>query len=329
MIAVLIPTFRRPGPLEAALRSVFAQAGVSGLLGEIIVVDNAPEASARGLADRLRPLSPVPLRYVHAPTPGVATARNAGLKAVSAPLVAFLDDDEVAAPDWLRRLHAVHVQTGADVTFGPVQGRAPAAPAWKRAYLERFFSRTGPAASGVTDRTYGCGASLMTRATALAGDAPFDVSADRTGGEDDRLFAALKARGARFAWAADALAFEDAPPARATLRYALARAAGYGQSPCQACWRRRNLPGVAAWMGIGTGQALGFALLALAEGLLGRKTWLDRLDRAARGFGKLIWFVPLRFYGAPGAGSAEQAPDEGGLRPHAVQEHARAAPARL
>jgi succinoglycan biosynthesis protein ExoM len=297
-VTVIVPTLRRPESLERALRSLMAQTGGNALIAEVTIVDNDPEGSARTLVEALRRQSPHPLLYVHAPHPGVATARNAGLAATAAPLVAFLDDDESASPTWLSNLYGAHTAFGADVTFGPVAGRTEGAQAWKRVYLESFFSRTGPATSGLTEAVHGCGNSMMTRASALAGPAPFDTAANETGGEDDRLFQRLKASGAKFAWAADALVLEHAPPHRSTLAYALQRAFGYGQTPAQIAARSKDISGVLKWMLIGLAQGVVFTVAALAVCPFGRQRSLPYADRAARGFGKVVWFKTLKFYGS-------------------------------
>lgn len=299
-VAVIIPTLRRPESLTRALRSLFLQTGVDGRVSGVVVVDNDPVASASSTVDSLRSDSPWPLVYVSEPTPGVARARNAGLAATDAPLIAFLDDDEAASPGWLAALLAAQSQTGADVVFGPITGRAPEAEAWLKPYLEGFFGREGPAETGLIDHPWGCGNSLLVRATALPGAAPFSASADHTGGEDDMLFAALEARGGRFGWAADARVEEFAPAHRATLNYALTRAFAYGQGPSQTAAAARNWSGVARWMVIGAGQAAVFGAAALALTLIASPKRAEMYDRTARGVGKLFWmkgFEP-RFYGA-------------------------------
>lgn len=299
-IAVIVPTFRRPDSLEQALRSVLAQDGLDTLVAEIAVVDNDPEGSARLLVARLQQEG-ARLLYVHAREPGVSNARNAGLAATHAPLIAFIDDDEAAPPHWLAALHAVHMRLGADVTFGPVRGRADTAADWKRGYLERFFSRIGPAETGLTEVVYGCGNSMLTRATAFIGPAPFDPSANESGGEDDRLFAILRTEGRRFAWAADAWLWEHAPAGRQTARYALTRAFGFGQSPSQIAARAGDWRGVVRWMGVGAGQALCWGALALVLAPVDLKRALPYADRAAHGLGKLVWFRRLKFYGRAAA----------------------------
>lgn len=299
-VAVIVPTMRRPDSLERALRSLFVQQDVAGRLASIVVVDNDPQATARETVETLSVGSPFPLIYRHEPRPGVATARNAGLAATDAPVIAFLDDDETADPAWLSALLSAQSRTGADVVFGPIRGRVPEGTGWTTAYLERFFGREGPTQTQVIDHAYGCGNSLMLRAAALPGPAPFDAASDQSGGEDDALFSALAARGGRFGWAAEAWADEYAPPHRATLKYALTRAFAYGQGPSQTAARERNGAGVARWMLIGAAQAVVWGTAALILTLVRSPGRAEMLDKAARGAGKLFWtkgFEP-RFYGS-------------------------------
>lgn len=299
-VAVIVPTMRRPDSLRRALRSLFGQTGVADRLGAIVVVDNDPAGTAAETVSGLAAGSPCPLIYRHEPRPGVATARNAGLAMTDAPLIAFLDDDEAASPDWLAALLRGQAETGADVVFGPITGRVPDGTGWPTAYLERFFGRDGPTETGLMDRAYGCGNSLMVRATALPGATPFDAAADESGGEDDVLFAALSARGGRFGWAAEARVEEFAPPHRATMGYALSRAFAYGQGPSQTAAKARDLPGVVRWMVIGLAQTSVWGLAALALTVIGHPSRAGLMDRTARGLGKVFWmkgFEP-RFYGA-------------------------------
>ena len=299
-VAVIVPTLRRPESLERALRSLFAQTGVADRVSALVVVDNDPVGSAATTVESLQTSSPWPLTYVHAPRPGVATARNAGLAATNAPLIAFLDDDEAASHGWLAALLKAQAETGADVVFGPITGRAPDAAAWLKPYLERFFGREGPERTGLIETPFGCGNSLMVRAIALPGPAPFDAGTDQAGGEDDALFAALASRGGRFGWAADARVEEFAPAHRATLNYALARAFAYGQGPSQTAAAARDWPGVARWMAIGAAQTTVWGAASAALTVIASPKRAEMYDRAARGVGKLFWmkgFEP-HFYGA-------------------------------
>jgi glycosyltransferase involved in cell wall biosynthesis len=289
---------RRVDQLARALRSVFNQVDVL-VAWEIIVVDNAPEAPARGLVAAVASLSPAPLIYVHEGRPGVSTARNAGLGATRADLIAFLDDDQEADPTWLAHLLKVHAQLGADVVFGPISGRAPEAEAWLRPYLEDFFSRVGSSTSEFIDKPFGCGNSLFSRSSALLGAAPFPIAANDVGGEDDHVFASLKERGGAFAWAAGAHVVEHPPAHRTNLRYVFLRAFRYGQAPSQTAARGRNWGGVIRWMSIGFAQALVFGLRATMLTIVKSPARVHALEKTAQGLGKLVWTKRLQpaFYG--------------------------------
>ena len=306
-VTVLVPTFHRPEGLDRALASVAAQDGLAEAACEVVVVDNAADGGAAPVAARWRDRLAVPLVYVLEPRPGVATARNTGLSVVTGAHVAFLDDDEVAPPGWLAALAGAHRLLEADVTFGPVLGRAPDAPPELRPLLERFFSRADRGATALVPDAHGCGCgnSVMRRATALVGPAPFDEAADETGGEDDRLFAALAAKGARFAWCAEAAVEEFATADRSTLAYALKRNFAYGQGPTRQRLRRGDRAGAAGWMAVGAAQAAGHGAAALAMRALGRPGWRARAVDAAGGLGKLLPGTDLRFYGRAAAGRAD------------------------
>ena len=221
--------------------------------------------------------------------------QTGSLDRVAAIVVADNDPQGSAAA-----LLSAQTQTGADVVFGPIHGRVPDNTGWTTTYLERFFGRDGPRETGLTDQIHGCGNSLMVRATALPGHAPFDVAMNETGGEDDRLFTALSARGGRFGWAADAWVDEFAPSHRATLNYALTRAFAYGQSPTQMAADRRDWPGVVKWMVVGLAQTGIWGAASVASAILRRPDRANIYDRCARGLGKVFWtkgFEP-KLYGS-------------------------------
>jgi hypothetical protein len=108
-----------------------------------------------------------------------------------------------------------------------------------RDYLERFFSREGPAEAGVIDHYYGCGDSLLRRAALPDPVAPFAVERNHIGGEDDMLFGHMQANGARFAWEPAAWVWEDPVPDRLSLDYTIRRAFAYGQGPLGPLRRRQ------------------------------------------------------------------------------------------
>ncbi len=85
---------------------------------------------------------------------------------------------------------------------------------------------------------------------------------------------------------------------RTRLGYGLRRAFAYGQGPSAKAWRAKNLLGLARHMAVGLVQGLVFVALSAVFALGPRAGGLAMLDRAARGGGKVFWFLQQRFYGA-------------------------------
>lgn len=302
-VSVIIPTFRRADGLGRALASVTAQEVVPGTAVDIIVCDNSPEASAREQVIAFGATSPLTVTFVHEPNPGVANARNRAVAACFADFIAFLDDDEEAPADWLKQLLITQKTYDADVVFGPVTARLPN-PETGRAksrfdgYFNAFFSRYGAAHDEQLATYYGCGNSLIRRLRMPAVQ-PFSVVQNDMGGEDDQLFNGLMKQGAVMAWAAHAPVFEDVPARRATLDYTLRRAFAYGQGPSWTAWLNKKYLIAMAWMVQGVAQALIFGLMAAALLAIGSAKAAPKLDKAARGLGKVLWFPPFKiaFYG--------------------------------
>ena len=264
-VSVVIPTRGRPGSLARAARSLLRQDGIAASRIELVIVDNDAGRSAEAAVQALASEAPFPVHYLCEPTPGVASARNTGVAAVKAPLIAFLDDDEEASPGWLAALLEARERFGADVVFGAVRGFAPDRVRDHRPYLERFFSREGPPEAQVIEHQYGCGDSLVVRAALPPREAPFAIKQNLIGGEDDLLFQEMRLAGARFAWAPDAWVFEHPDPARLTLGYAMRRAFAYGQGPTYACIHKDppDRLGAARWMVVGMAQTVIFGLWAI------------------------------------------------------------------
>jgi len=305
LISIAIPTQRRPEGLALAARSALRQRGVDAQRLELVIVDNDAVPSAKTVADALAAEARFPVRYVHEPAPGVANARNAALAAAKGELIAFLDDDEEAAPGWLEALVETQGRFGADVVFGPVHARAPDRLGEHRLYLQQFFSREGPTEAGLIAHYYGCGDSLVRRAALPHPTQAFAASRNQTGGEDDYLFGVMQRAGARFAWSPEALVYEDPAPERLTVGYALSRAFAYGQGPTYDC-ATADPPdwlGVARWMAIGAGQTVVYGALAAVQWLRRAEGRAFMLDRAMRGAGKVLFGGPFakKFYGLPPA----------------------------
>ncbi len=298
-VAIAIPTFRRPAALATAIESVLRQEGVPAF--DLLVVDNDPDMSARAVFDEFCTRAPVSVRmlYVSEPRPGVSNARNAAIDNTSCRLVAFLDDDQSAAPGWLAAYLRAAASYPAAVTFGPVDTLLPDEVKAHKSYFRAFFSRTHSGGSGYCSESYGCGNSLLDLDLIPLSRPMFDAAMNETGGEDDMLFKRVREAGGRFAWCADAVANEHVPAFRATLAYTLKRSLAYGQGPITLARKRQppNYPAIGLWMLVGLAKAASNSVLYVGKWLVRAEDRAINLDRAARGAGKLIWWVKLRFYG--------------------------------
>ncbi len=159
-ISVVVPTFRRRAQLAEALRSVLSQEGVNI---EVLVIDDSPEGSARGvvasMADRRVTYCKRPVASGGNP----ALVRNDGWPRARGRFVHFLDDDDHVAPGAYRDIvaaFAAHPDRG--VVFGRVEpfGDDPKVLERKRrgfagsARRARMFQRLGSPLCLVANQLY-------------------------------------------------------------------------------------------------------------------------------------------------------------------------------
>ena len=118
-VAVCVPTCRRPKMLRDCLASLAAQFPIEMASVRIIVIDNE-ETPSEGAMEAAAQYSAL---YFHEPRRGIPQARNRALtaaKSINATHVAFIDDDEIASPNWLASLWTALKEYGADAVQGPV-----------------------------------------------------------------------------------------------------------------------------------------------------------------------------------------------------------------
>lgn len=112
-ISAIITTYNRPQLLQKALLSLGTQT-LDANDYEVIVVDDGSCEETRQLIDNLS--SFLPFKYVRQANSGLASAKNHGLFHASAPIVLFLDDDDLSSPDLLEQ-HLLAHQHYSDLNF--------------------------------------------------------------------------------------------------------------------------------------------------------------------------------------------------------------------
>lgn len=276
-IDVCVCTFQRSAALARLLESLAAQTAAPRF--RVLVADNHAEPVEAEHVDGLARTLGLDVYYLHAPAANISIARNACLDHASAAFVAFIDDDETAAPDWLAQLSAA--MRDADAVFGRVQAQYDAdAPAWARA--GDFHSKL-PAQSETGACGTGHTANVMIRRDSI-GARRFDPALGRSGGEDTLFFALLRQDGARLRVAPAALVHEPVERARANLHWLARRACSSGQTHARML-RATGRAGIA--LAPLSALKLAYCLLAVALTAGSAVRWRRNLLRACLHLGVL------------------------------------------
>lgn len=173
---------------------------------------------------------------------GLSGARNTGVGLVASDIVAFLDDDAVAAPTWLERLTALY----ADPDVLAVGGRVE--PVWETGRPAHFGQEldwiVGCSYRGMpkvaTEVRNIIGANMSFRAEVIRQVGGFNVALGRQGTKpvgceetEICIRSVMGSPGSRVVYEPAALVHHHVPAQRATLRYMLARSWSEGTSKAQ------------------------------------------------------------------------------------------------
>jgi len=140
-VSVIVPTFRRPGLLVEALRSLQAQDLTDW---EALVIDDGSSDATRALAEGF---ADPRIRYLEQAHAGRSIARNRGLTSARGSYIALLDDDDLYLPGKLA-LEATFLQAHSAVdlvgTGVSVEGALGPVGTW-----EPWRSRSAPSLLGL------------------------------------------------------------------------------------------------------------------------------------------------------------------------------------
>jgi glycosyltransferase involved in cell wall biosynthesis len=223
-VTVIICTRDRPHQLEACLNSLAAQRYQEF---EILVVDNGITHSTGEVCRALG------IAVIRERVPGLTRARNLGARAARGGLVAYLDDDAIAEPQWLEalvrefddpRVAAVAGRTlymqavPGSLAMTSVEATGEVDPRPRRSFDNTARDWFGSACCG----GIGDGNTMMFRRSTLTSSVRFDERIGRGrligGGDEHVAFMSVIADGHRVVHAPDAVVRHPVPADRASRR---------------------------------------------------------------------------------------------------------------
>ena len=239
-ITAAICTYNRYDTLPKAIASTQEQSLAEGDF-EVLVIDNSPD-QARSESISENYLRIPNLRWVVEKTPGLSNARNVATRLARAPVIAFMDDDAVAAPNWLEKLLVAFDEFGdaAHVVGGRVDPLWGASrPAWLPDGLLGYVSVVdwGGTTRFASDKEWAAGTNIAFRVEALKSVEGFPVHLGRKGGgqsllsnDETDVIERMGANGARLIYAPEAVVEHLVPAERLTQSWFRRRAVWQGVS---------------------------------------------------------------------------------------------------
>ena len=114
---VAICTYNGEKRLPAVLERLRSQINTEQISWEIVVIDNNSTDKTTNLIQEYQSDWPqaYPIKYYFEPAQGLAFARQLAVQEANGTLVGFLDDDNLATPDWVAEAYAfaqiLHLET--------------------------------------------------------------------------------------------------------------------------------------------------------------------------------------------------------------------------
>ncbi len=279
-VSVVVCTYNRAELLPGALASVQALVTDSPLAYEIVVVNNASTDDTPRVIEAAARNSPVPLRGVYEPRPGVVAARNRGIHEARGEWIAFFDDDQIADPRWLAELLAMTREKSIRCAGGGCRLSLP--PGGPYDLGPEFRGLLGENGAGdapqraVPGQALGTGNLLVHRGV-FAEIGVFNEEA-RDGGEDTDLFGRMFAAGIEAWYTPRAFSFHVVPPYRLTPAYLRWKSIRGGGHIARRNWKAQGRPRFLFEFVARLGQALCLHLprLAFARLAASPASYLDR-----------------------------------------------------
>lgn len=184
-IAVVVCTYNRYDLIGDTLASLDQQT-LDHSAYEVVVVDNSTDLERQKKFWRLSPVIGN-CRLITERIPGLSRARNIGMRETQAPIIAYIDDDAVATPEWLETLVSVFADNpDAGAAGGPVDPvwTYPATePRWLHPWQQGFLTIIdhGPGRRRLAKNEWLVGTNIAYRRPLLLEAGGFSESLGRVG----------------------------------------------------------------------------------------------------------------------------------------------------
>ena len=239
-VSVVVCTADRSDRLRDCLAGLARQdAAVSY---EVIVVDNSRHTD---LSECVRiteqTLGHVQWVLVREPVSGLSRARNAGIQAARAPIVAFIDDDAVPCRDWVGAIADSFQRESVWAAGGPIKltPEGPIPPWLPHEFLSPLgWLDYGPSARSLLSDERLAGGNLAARRDRLLAVGGFDHALGRIdgvllSGEEVDLLERFRKVGGDLWYCPRALIYHAVPPERLRIGYFLRRYYWQGRTNCR------------------------------------------------------------------------------------------------
>lgn len=228
-ITVCICTYRRPKLLRRLLEDVERQVSKDAFTFSVVVAENDVALSGKPVVDDFAARSSMDVVYCSEPRRNIALARNCALEQARGDFVAWIDDDEFPADDWLHCLLATALHYKVAGVLGPVRPHFEAPP--PRWLLDgRFCDRPEYVTGTAMHWSRSFAGNALLRLNFLRQLHPAFSAEFGLGGEDVDLFRRMAGMGHEFVWCNEAMVHEVVLPTRWTRRYRWKRAIMLGRS---------------------------------------------------------------------------------------------------
>lgn len=221
-ISVCICTYKRARYLAYLLERLSTEETGGLFTYSIVVVDNDRSRSAEPVVATFAKASPIEVQYLVESRQNIALARNLAVRNGRGKFLAFIDDDEFPADQWLKKLFTECEKRQVDGVLGPVKPHYEIQPP-KWVVVGGFYDRQSYPTGLVIDGRKGRTGNVLLRKAILDGESEPFRPEFRTG-EDQDFFQRMISKGHVFTWCNEAAAYEWVPPIRWNRLFLLRRA---------------------------------------------------------------------------------------------------------